>query len=212
MKPVTLGILLSGSGTTFLNLHQAIESGQLKARIGLVITNRRRALGLERARELGYPTKLIRRSSFSDDGDFSQAIDEELMAHEVELVVLAGFLKRYIPPIRYSERCINIHPSLIPAFCGQGFYGMRVHEAVWKASSKISGCTVHLVNEHYDEGPIIVQKAVAIHDRDTPEDIRRKVFELECKALPEAINLFADQRIQFEHNRSIITSSSTGEE
>lgn len=203
-QPMKLGILISGGGTTFLNLHHTIHAGKLNASIACVISSTRKAAGVEKARELGYPTFILSRKKFSEDQAYSKAISACLFEHEVELVVLAGFLKKYIPQSPYENRCINIHPSLIPAFCGHGFYGMRVHQAVWERSCKISGCTVHLVNANYDEGPIIVQKAVTISDRDSPETIQKKVFELECQALPEAIGYFVQDRITFENGRSII--------
>lgn len=207
-QPMKLGILISGGGTTFLNLHHTIHAGKLNASIACVISSSRKASGVEKARELGYPSLILSRKKFSDDQSYSEAISARLGEHDVELVVLAGFLKKFIPQPPYENRCINIHPSLIPAFCGHGFYGMRVHQAVWKRSCKISGCTVHLVNANYDEGPIILQKAVSISDHDSPETIQKKVFELECQALPEAINYFVHDRITFENGRSIIRPAS----
>lgn len=206
-QPLRLGVLISGGGTTFLNLHEKISAGQLQAKIACVISSSRKAKGLERAQALGYPTAFISRRKSTDDHHFSEKIIHLLEEHQVDLIVLAGFLKKFLPLAPYEMRCINIHPSLIPAFCGQGFYGMHVHHAVWKRSCKISGCTVHLVNADYDEGPIIVQKSVTIDDQDTPESIQKKVFAVECDALPEAIQLFAENRIRFENHRSIITAS-----
>ena len=203
-RELTLGLLISGGGTTFLNLHRAIQEEGLPARIGCVISSNAKAPGLEHARRLGYPHAVVSRKKFDSDRAFSQAITEKLEAHGTELAVLAGFLRRYLPAERYKERCINIHPALLPAFGGKGFFGMHVHEAVWKRSCKLSGCTVHLVNEEYDAGTIILQKWVVLDHNDTPEDIRRKVFVLECEALPLAIRLFAEGRIEFRDGRSII--------
>jgi len=199
-----LGALISGGGTTFLNLHRKIEAGALDAEIACVISSRAKAPGLDKARELGYPARFLGRKRFDSDAAYSAAITDVLESHGVELIVLAGFLRKYLPGPRYRQRCINIHPSLLPSFGGQGYYGMRVHEAVWRRSCKISGCTVHLVTENYDEGPIIVQKAVPIDSRDSPEDIRRKVFALECEALPEAIQAFAENRVAFEQGRALL--------
>ena len=201
---IGLGVLISGGGTTFLNLHEVIQAGKLNAEIRCVISSKAKAAGLARARELGYPGWLVRRGNFESDQTFSAAITAILESSSVDLAVLGGFLRRYLPTGKFDRRCINIHPSLIPAFCGKGYYGHLVHEAVWRRSCKVSGCTVHLVNDRYDEGPIILQKSVSIDDRDTPEDIRRKVFALECQALPEAIAYFAENRIRFEGGRSII--------
>lgn len=204
--PIKLGILLSGGGTTFLNLHQKISAGALDAEITGVFSSRSKARGLIRARELGYPCLHLKRRAFSGDREYSASISDFFQGQGAELLVLAGFLRRYLPGQAYHERCINIHPALLPAFGGKGYYGRHVHEAVWRHSCKISGCTVHLVDEHYDGGTIIVQKAVPITHEDQPEDIRRKVFELECHALPRAISYFARDRIRFEAGRSIILS------
>lgn len=200
-NPLRLGILISGGGTTFLNLHEKIHEGVLNAEIVCVVSSSRKAKGLERAADLGYAHRSLNRRKFDDDQAFSDAINAYLLEHDVDLVVLAGFLKRYLPGSRFSNRCINIHPSLIPAFCGHGFYGMKVHEAVWKRGCRVSGCTVHFVNDNYDEGPIILQKSVALDDDDEPEDIRRKVFEMECRAMPEAVGLIADEKITIEAGR-----------
>lgn len=199
-----LGVLISGGGTTMVNLHEAIEAGHLKAKIACVISSRRKAPGITKAQDRGYPTHILGRKGYDSDAAYSAAIDQILDQHQVDLVVLAGFLRRYLPPPRWSQRCINIHPALLPAFGGKGFYGRHVHEAVWQKGCKISGCTVHLVTNAYDQGPIIVQKAVAINHRDDPDSIARKVFALECQALPEAIGYFAANRIRFENGRAII--------
>ncbi len=204
MSLLKLGVLISGGGTTMLNLHEHIARGALAAEIVCVISSRSKAAGLERARELGYPAQFIGRRRFDSDEAFSHAIDAVLARHGVELVVLAGFLRKYLPGEAYAQATLNIHPALIPSFCGQGYYGMKVHEAVWRHGCRVSGCTVHLVDEEYDAGPIIIQKAVALDSRDSPEDIRRKVFALECEAYPEAIRLFIEKRIRFENGRAII--------
>ncbi len=204
MKRLKLGLLISGGGTTMVNIHNKIQAGDLHAEISCVVCSRSKVAGVQRARDLGIPTYFIGRKKYASDEEYSRAIDEKLEAHDVELVVLGGFLRKYLPASRYEFSTINIHPSLIPAFCGQGFWGDKVHEAVWRGSCKISGCTVHLVNEKYDAGPIILQKPVAITDRDSPDDICKKVFQKECEALPEAIRYFIEGRIRFEDDRSII--------
>ena len=199
-----IAVLISGGGTTFLNLHEKISAGSLQASIVGVVSSSSKAAGLSLARERGYPTFVVRRRKYADDHQFSQAIDHHLKACRPDLIVLGGFLKKYLPPAQWAERCINIHPALIPAFCGPGFYGMKVHQAVWARSSRVSGCTVHLVTPEYDAGPIIVQKTAALAPADSPEDIRRKVFEKECEALPEAIRLFIDRRVTFSNGRCLI--------
>ena len=174
MSRLRLGILISGGGTTFLNLHQKIQAGELSAEIACVVSSSSKAAGLHKARQLGYPGYFVGRRKWPSHLAFSNAIDQHLGHHRVDLVVLGGFLKKYLPGAQFDGRCINIHPSLIPSFCGAGFYGMRVHEAVWRRSCKITGCTVHLVNENYDEGPIILQKAVAVHHEDTASGYSEK--------------------------------------
>ena len=177
-----LAVLLSGSGRTLDNFHDRIADRTLDARIEVVISNVADALGLTKARNYGYP-------AFHAVGN--AAINAIMADYDIDLICLAGYLKLYEPPPELARAVLNIHPALIPAFCGAGFYGMRVHRAVKARGVKVSGCTVHFANEIYDEGPIVVQKCVALEDTDTPEDIAAKVFAMECEAFPEAINLVA---------------------
>lgn len=206
MRPLKIAVLISGSGTTLDNLHEKIKAGVLPAEIVQVVSSKSKAAGVAKAQNYGFATAVVARRKYESDEAFSTAIGDVVRQAGAELIVLGGFLKRFLPPQDYAERCINIHPSLIPAFCGAGFYGMRVHEAVWRKGCRVSGCTVHLVNEVYDEGPIIVQRAVELTHDDKVEDIRRKVFELECEALPEAISYFAENRIRFEAGRAVVSS------
>jgi phosphoribosylglycinamide formyltransferase-1 len=177
-----LAVLLSGSGRTLDNFHDRIADRTMNARIEVVISNVADALGLTKARNYGYP-------AFHAIGN--QAINAILANYDIDLISLAGYLKLYEPPPQLAHAVLNIHPALVPSFCGAGFYGMRVHRAVKARGVKVSGCTVHFANEIYDEGPIVVQKCVALEDTDTPEDIAAKVFAKECEAYPEAINLVA---------------------
>jgi len=177
-----LAVLLSGSGRTLDNFHDRIADRTMDARIEVVISNVADALGLTKARNYGYP-------AFHAIGN--QAVNAILANYDIDLICLAGYLKLYEPPPRLARAVLNIHPALIPSFCGAGFYGMRVHRAVKARGVKVSGCTVHFANEIYDEGPIVVQKCVALEDTDTPDDIAAKVFAKECEAFPEAINLVA---------------------
>ena len=196
-----LGILISGGGTTFENLQERIRAGGLAAEIACVISSRSGTEGVAKAKKIGYPVRCFGRHRYESDLGYSQALTAYLVEHGVELVVLAGFLRKYLPQAPFRERCLNIHPALLPAFGGKGFYGMAVHEAVWRRGCKVSGCTVHLVTEDYDAGPIVLQRTVALDDGDTPEDIRRKVFEAECEAYPEAIRYFAEGRVSVEKGR-----------
>ena len=181
-----MAVLLSGSGRTLDNFHERIQNGTMAGEIVVVISNVKDALGLEKARNYGYP-------AFHAVGN--EATNKIVMEHGAELVLLAGFLKLYEPPAHLAQNVINIHPSLIPSFAGAGYYGMRVHRAVKERGVKVSGCTVHFANEVYDEGPIIVQKCVPVTDSDSPEDIASRVFEAECEAFPEAINLVHDKGV-----------------
>jgi phosphoribosylglycinamide formyltransferase-1 len=198
-----LGILISGGGTTMLNLHRYISEGRLDAEIAVVISSKSKAKGVQRARDLGYPVEVVVRRKFDSDEAFSTAINQHLVAAKIDLVCLAGFLKLYLPGPSYRGRTLNIHPSLIPAFCGHGYYGMKVHEAVWQRGCRVSGCTVHLVNDQYDEGPILVQKVVEINPEDTPEDIQKKVAEKENEAYPEAIRMMIEDRVRIENSRMV---------
>lgn len=185
---LNIAVLLSGSGRTLDNFHDRIEDGTLNARVVLVVSNVAGALGLEKARGYGYP-------AFHAEG--SEATNAVLADYDVDLICLAGYLKLYEPPANLRRAVLNIHPSLIPSFCGDGFYGMRVHRAVHARGLKVSGCTVHFANEFYDEGPIVVQKCVRLADGDTPNDIATKVFAAECEAFPEAINLVAEKGFDY---------------
>ncbi|MFH1218074.1 MAG: phosphoribosylglycinamide formyltransferase [Pseudomonadota bacterium] len=181
-----MAVLLSGSGRTLDNFHERIQNGTMAGSIVVVISNIKDALGLQKARDYGYP------AFHAVD---NESINRILGDYDVELILLAGFLKLYEPPAHLRKNVINIHPSLIPSFAGAGFYGMKVHRAVHKRGVRVSGCTVHFANEVYDEGPIIVQKCVQLTENDTPEDIAAKVFAAECEAYPAAVNLVHEKGI-----------------
>lgn len=183
-----MAVLLSGSGRTLDNFHEKIASGVLKASIEVVISNVAGALGLTKARQYGYPAFPTRSNKETND---------ILSNYDVDLVCLAGYLKLYKPSAQLEQRVLNIHPALIPSFAGAGFYGMHVHRAVLKRGVKVSGCTVHFANKVYDEGPIVVQQCVPVFDDDTPETIAARVFEAECVAYPEAINLVAEKGVDY---------------
>lgn len=183
-----MAVLLSGSGRTLDNFHQKITSGYLRAEIVVVISNMACALGLDKAKNYGYP-------AFHAQGN--AAINRILADYEINLVVLAGYLKLYEPPPGLRHAVLNIHPALIPSFCGPGYYGHHVHEAVWARGCTVSGCTVHFANEHYDAGPIVLQRCVALDDADSADDIAARVFALECEVYPDAINLVAEKGIEY---------------
>jgi len=192
-KPIKLGVLLSGTGRTFQNLHHRIADGSLEAEIACVISSRHGACGVQRARDAGVPVHVVSRRDLRDP-DFHQRITEHLAQARVDLVCLAGFNTLYeIPPV-LAGKVINIHPALLPEFGGRGFYGLRVHEAVLAAGKRESGCTVHFCDNQYDHGPIILQRRVPILDDDTPQSLAARVFEQECIAYPQAIRLLASRR------------------
>jgi formyltetrahydrofolate-dependent phosphoribosylglycinamide formyltransferase len=196
--PLRLGIPLSGGGTTLQNLLDRIAAGRLAAQVVVVIANHAEAFGLERARRAGIPAVVIDRRAAGTVAEFSARIFAACRDAQVELVCLAGFLQLLEVPGDFAGRVMNIHPALIPAFCGKGFYGHHVHEAALARGVKVSGCTVHFVDNQYDHGPIIVQKTVPVLDGDTPQSLAQRVFAQECEAYPEAIQLFADQRLRVE--------------
>src|SRR5439155_4882712 len=165
------------------------------ARVVLVIASRADAAALERAQRAGVPTAVIDRREAGSLEEFSQRIFEHCRRAKADLVCLAGFLQLVQVPGDFLGRVMNIHPALIPAFCGKGYYGHRVHEAVLASGAKVSGCTVHFADNEYDHGPIISQRVVPVLDNDNPESLSRRVFAEECEAYPEAIQLFADGRL-----------------
>ncbi len=200
-QPVRLAVLLSGSGTTLQNLLDEIARGELDARVVLVISSRREAFGLQRARRAGIPAIAVPRKDYPDVNAFNDALHAALSGHAFELIVMAGFLSPFQLRGRYDGCVLNIHPSLIPAFCGRGLYGDKVHRAVLESGAKISGCTVHFADDQYDHGPIILQAAVAVLDDDTPETLAARIHEKENELYPEAIRLWAAGRLQLEGRR-----------
>jgi formyltetrahydrofolate-dependent phosphoribosylglycinamide formyltransferase len=200
-QPISLAVLLSGGGTTLQNLLDRIADGRLDARIAAVVSSRADALGLLRAQNAGLPTTVVERRACRDRTDFSCRIFEFCRLHKADLVCMAGFLQLLEIPADFTNRVMNIHPALIPSFCGKGFHGMAVHRAVLEAGVKISGCTVHFADNEYDHGPIISQRAVAVLDDDTLESLAARVFAQECEAYPEAIAWFAAGRLEIHGRR-----------
>jgi phosphoribosylglycinamide formyltransferase 1 len=199
--PFRIAVLISGGGTTLRNLIEKINAGRLHVEIALVIASNPEARGLRFAAEAGIPGQVIERRCFASQDAFSQAIFDRCRAARADLVVMGGFLKQLTIPADFHNRVSNIHPALIPAFCGKGFYGHRVHEAVLEYGAKLSGCTVHYADNQYDHGPVIVQKAVPVLEDDTPDTLAARVFEAECAAYPEAIELIAAGRVKVEGRR-----------
>ena len=202
-KPINLAVLVSGSGTTLQNLIDQIGDGWLPdARIGVVIGSRPELVGVKRAADARIMNFVVDRKSFADVADFSNAVFALCDDAGVDLVVLAGWLCLIEVPEKYAGRVMNIHPALLPSpFGGKGMYGHKVHEAVLAHGCKVSGCTVHFVDAHYDNGPIIVQRTCPVLDDDTPETLAARVFEEEKVAYPEAIRLFAQGRLRIDGRR-----------
>lgn len=198
VRPIRLAVLLSGSGTTLQNFIDRIAAGTLDARIEIVIASRPDAGGLERARRHLIPTAVVVRKAYDSPEAFSAAINAILRDYTIDLICLAGFLSLYLPDPEICPRVLNIHPALIPAFCGKGFYGHRVHEAVLAYGAKVSGATVHFVDEQYDHGPIVIQRAVPVLDDDTPETLAARVKTVEDEIYPEAIQAIAEGRVHVE--------------
>lgn len=191
---LNIAVCVSGGGTDLQSIIDACEAGKINGQIRLVISNRKKAYGLERARLHGIQAEWIK-----DEDEILKRFEEE----KIEVVVLAGYLAIVGDKLieQYKNRIINIHPSLIPSFCGPGFYGMHVHEAVFKRGVKVSGATVHFVTGEVDGGPIILQRAVDISDLETPEDIQARVLEIEHEILPEAVALYCEGRVSVENER-----------
>ncbi len=198
IPPFRLAVLISGGGTTLKNLIEKIAAGCLRVEIALVVSSSPAARGLQFAADACIPAVVVEPKAFSSQDAFSRAIFDHCRRAAADLVVMAGFLKRVTVPDDFANRVVNIHPGLIPAFCGQGFYGHRVHQAVLDYGVKLSGCTVHFADNDYDHGPVILQRAVPVLDNDTAETLAARVFQAECAAYPEAIQLIADGRVRVE--------------
>ena len=202
-------VLVSGGGTNLQAIIDRVKDGSItNTEIAGVISNNKNAYALIRAEKSGIPAKCISPKDYESREIFNEKLLEAVRAYEPDLVVLAGFLV-VIPPAmiaEYRNRMINIHPSLIPSFCGKGYYGLKVHEAALERGVKVVGATVHFVDEGTDTGPIILQKAVEVEQGDTPEKLQRRVMEqAEWKILPRAIDLIANGRVKVENNRTIIS-------
>jgi phosphoribosylglycinamide formyltransferase 1 len=200
-NPLNIAVLISGGGTTLKNLLERISAGRLRVSISLVISSSPKAGGLKFAQEADIPLLIVEQKNFPDQDAMSREIFGRCRAAGVNLVVMGGFLKRLTIPPDFANRVINIHPALIQAFCGTGLYGHRVHEAVLEYGVKLSGCTVHFADNQYDHGPVILQKAVPVMDDDTPDELAARVFQAECDAYPEALQLIADGRVQIKGRR-----------
>ena len=209
-QPLRAAVFLSGSGRTLRNLLGKIQAGQLALDIRLVVSSNSAALGNEIARQAGIATEVMERRSFADDAEFSDAIFAAVRAAGAEWGVLAGFLKHLVIPLDFEQRVVNIHPALVPAFCGAGYYGHRVHQAALDYGVKVTGCTVHFVDNEYDHGPIILQRVVPVLAADTVDTLADRVFDAECEAFPAALQLLADGRVTVADRQVTIAPAAVG--
>jgi formyltetrahydrofolate-dependent phosphoribosylglycinamide formyltransferase len=205
-----LAVFFSGSGTTLQNLVDRIADGSVSACIAWTLSSRKGVAGIDRSESAGIPCVVLPRKDFDSHHAYSKAVNEHLEKDPVDLIVLAGFMSLYRFPDSYRGRVINIHPALIPSFCGTGMYGHHVHEAVLESGVKVTGVTVHFADEEYDHGPIILQKAIPVLEDDTPDTLAARVQELERKLYPQAIQLFAEGRLRIEENRVRIQPPARG--
>lgn len=194
-----IGVLVSGGGTNLQAILDQIDAGKItNTSVEVVISNNRKAFALERARNHGIPAVCVSPKDYENRELFNKALLEKIDEYHLDLVVLAGFLVAVPPAMveKYRGRIINIHPSLIPSFCGKGYYGLKVHEAALARGVKVTGATVHMVDEDMDTGPILLQKAVEVKEGDTPEVLQRRVMEeAEWVILPQAIQMIANHMI-----------------
>lgn len=197
-----IAVLISGGGTTLRNLIERRERESLPIDIRLVISSSPSAKGLNYAAEAGIPSLVIEKKKSLSPEQYEQAMFDPCRAAGVQLVVMAGFLKHVPIPADFENRVINIHPSLIPAFCGHGMYGLKVHQAALDYGAKVSGCTVHFVDNQYDHGPIIGQWPVPVADDDTAETLQARVFAAECEAYPAVLAALAQGQISV-HERKV---------
>lgn len=211
MPRIRVAALISAGGSTLQNLINRIADGRLDAQIVVVVSSSADVYGLERAERAGIPTAVVDRGKAGSREEFSRRIFDCCREAKSELVCLAGFLQLITIPDDFRHRVMNIHPALIPSFCGKGYYGHHVHEAALKKGVKITGCTVHFADNLYDHGPIILQRAVPVLDADTADVLAARVFEQECAAYPEAIRLFAEGKLHIDGERVFVGEKPTAE-
>ncbi len=207
-RNLKLGVLISGGGRTLQNLLDGVSAGTLPATVEIVISSRTSAAGIARAERAGVPVEVIPPKSMGPE-QFYDRISEILDQAEIDLVCMCGYVRFWRIPDRYSGRVMNIHPALLPKYGGKGFYGQTVHRAVLEAGDKTSGCTVHFVDNEYDHGPIILQRSVDVTPDDSVESLADRVFQQEMIAYPDAIRLYAADRLRIEQGRVKIDPCST---
>jgi phosphoribosylglycinamide formyltransferase-1 len=198
---IRLAVCVSGGGTSLQNLLDLIAAGRLDAEVVQVVASKPNIGAIARAQAAGVPVAVAASSKAVPAADYTAAVFDPIRASRADLVLFAGFLALVDIPADYEGRVMNIHPALIPSFCGKGYYGRRVHQAAIDYGVKVSGCTVHFADDTYDTGPIILQRAVPVRETDDADALAARVFEAECQALPEAVALFAAGRLKIEGRR-----------
>jgi len=208
MTKKRIAVLVSGGGTNLQALIDAQKCGALgNGEIALVLSSKPEVYALERAANNNIPSVVLPRKEYTDIAAYSRALTDTLLENNIDLVVLAGFLTIFDEQVyeAFTNKILNVHPALIPSFCGKGFYGLHVHEAALEKGVKLSGATVHIVTPECDAGPIVLQKAVEVKQDDTPETLQRRIMEeAEWKILPAAVRLFCDDQITVENNKVYI--------
>ncbi|CAK7086478.1 phosphoribosylglycinamide formyltransferase [Tissierella carlieri] len=206
MSPVKIGVLISGGGTNLQSIIDNIKNGNIDGEIKLIISNRKEAYGLTRGKDAGIESIYLDRKLFNSEEEYNLELIKEFKAKNVELIVLAGYLKVLSQEFieEFNRRIINIHPSLIPSFCGKGYYGEKVHQEVLDYGVKITGATVHFVDEGTDTGPIILQEIVYVNSEDTVDTLKEKVLEIEHKLLVQAVKLYCEGSLIIEGRKVII--------
>lgn len=199
MSPINIGVLISGGGTNLQAIIDNIENGTINGKIKLIVSNKENAYGLVRGKTHNIETLFLDRKKFNSEEDYNLKLIDEFKKRGVDLIVLAGYLRVLTPDFinYYHNKIINIHPSLIPSFCGPGYYGRRVHEEVLKYGVKYTGATAHFVDEGTDTGPIILQEVVKVEDEDTIDSLSKKVLEIEHKILVQAVKLYCANQLEF---------------
>lgn len=206
MSPVKIGVLISGGGTNLQSIIDNVKNGSINGEINLIVSNRKEAYGLTRGRDAGIESIYLDRKLFSSEEEYNIELIKEFKKRDIELIVLAGYLKVLSKEFieEFSGRIINIHPSLIPSFCGKGYYGENVHRRVLDYGVKVTGATVHFVDEGTDTGPIILQDIVYVDNEDTVDSLKEKVLKIEHKLLVQAIKLYCEKRLIMEGRKVII--------
>ncbi|MGD9898196.1 MAG: phosphoribosylglycinamide formyltransferase [Calditrichaceae bacterium] len=203
-----IAVFASGRGSNFLKICEGVNSGFIPAKVSLLVAGDSGIGAIDIAKEFDIPFKVISRSEYKSRDEFNKTLLDTLVRYNIDFIALAGWLSLIGPQIleKFSNRIVNIHPALLPFFGGKGMYGHRVHAAVWKSGMRISGATVHFVNENYDEGKIILQESVQLEWNDTPEQISQKVLKIEHRLYPKALKLLVEDRIRIIDSRVCLNS------